>query len=454
MPPNGAISRWRRFAIRLVAVCVMGVLVGAGWLVLKPQLSRQLSSYGEPIANAEQLLRQVEHAMDQEVASRHGVRGRDARCYYSADGPSGTDLPAAIGDRMFCGPVLFVDGDPSRPYLTYHLLATPTADGRMRLAVDGAIGDADSPDPRPVSRLIRPDGKLPPAGDRLNPPRPPAAVGDVLTTTATLRSQLTTAPPSALMIGQLSGVRLVEYGFVTSYGWGDRARTVPDGYRLLAFATNPEPGEAGDQPPDLSVRVDGVERGPLQSTSDYVVAAVPLHARQVDLVLTDSGVKQSVSLLSGKPAGANPAVTRRTHTSQQLSLSKPVTVRLKTAAGTGTVSGTLNLTALTLTYWAADGTRCPDADQAWLHVAATVKLEGDKRAYGAEPALISVSLPTSGRLTAQNAAGDPSTEVDDVVQVPASLTEGSVSFSGTVKTAKGTITVLTPVTVPFDIPAG
>jgi hypothetical protein len=454
VPPNGAISHWRRFAIRLVAVCVIGVLVGAGWLVLKPQLSRQLSSYGEPVVNAAQLLSQVERTMNQEVQARHGARGRGARCYYSADGPSGGDLPTAIGDRMFCGPVLFIDGDPSRPYLTYNLLATPTTDGRMRLAVDTAGTDVDSPDPRPASQLIRPDGKLPPAGDRFSTPRPPAAVGDVLTTTATLRSPLTAAPPSARMVGQLSGVRLVEYGFVTSYDWGDRARTVPPGYRLLAFATNPEPGEAGEQTPDLSVRVDGVERGPLQSTSDYFVTAVPLQARTVDLVLTDSGVKQSLSLLSGKPDGNNPVVTMRAHTSQQLSLSRPVKVRLKTAAGTGTLNGTLSVQAVTLTYWAADGTRCAQADQAWLHIAATVKLDGDKRAYGAEPALISVSLPPSGRLVAQNAAGDPSTEVDDVVQVPASLTNGSLTYSGTVHTAKGTVTVLTPVTVPFDIPAG
>lgn len=454
MPPNGAISHWRRFAIRLMAVCVIGVLVGAGWLVLKPQLSRQLSSYGAPVANAAQVLSQAEHAMDSEVLARHGARGHGARCYFGSDSPSGGDLPAAIGDRMLCGPVLFVDGDPGRPFLSYDLLATPTDDGRMRLAVDSAAVDADSPDPRPASQLIRPDGKLPPATDRFSMPRPPAAVGDVLTTTATLRSRLTAAPPSARMIGQLSGVRLVEYGFVTSYGWGDRARTAPVGYRLLAFATNPEAGEAGDRTPDLSVRVDGVERGPLQSTSDYVVTAVPLHARTVELVLTDSGMKQALSLLTGKPAGGNPTVTMRSHTSQQLGVAKPIKVQLKTAAGTGPLNGTLSVSAVTLTYWAADGTSCQGTDRAWLHLAATVKLDGDKRAYGAESSLLSVSLPGSARLAVRNAAEDPGTEVDDVVQVPASLTGGNLTYSGTVHTAKGTITVLTPVTVAFSIPAG
>jgi hypothetical protein len=65
-----------------------------------------------------------------------------------------------------------------------------------------------------------------------------------------------------------------------------------------------------------------------------------------------------------------------------------------------------------------------------------------------------VTVPGLGRLTSDNAASDPGTEVDDVVQVPASLTTGSVDFGGSVKTAKGTLTVLTPASIAFQIPAG
>ena len=104
------------------------------------------------------------------------------------------------------------------------------------------------------------------------------------------------------MVGRLSGVRLVEYGFVDSYGWGERARTAPAGYRLMAFAAQAVPGEMAEQAPDLSVRVDGKERGPLAATSDYVITAVPANAQPVDLVLTDSGT-QAGDLAAHRPAG-------------------------------------------------------------------------------------------------------------------------------------------------------
>lgn len=453
-PPG--ISLWRRFAIRIVTVMVLGVLVGAGWLLFRPRPRLELTSYGAPVANAGQLLRSTEATLRDAVRRRHGVLAAASRCYYEADGtaPANVDAPQAIGDRLFCGPVLFVDGNSARPFLTFNLIATPGADGRTDLAVGSQDGDGTSPDPRPADRLVRPDGAQPPAVDRLRPPRPPAAVGDVLTTTSTLRSPLTAAAPSALMVGQLSGVRLVEYGFVDSYGWGESARTAPSGYRLLAFATDAVAGEDGDRSPDLSVRVDGNERGPLSATSDYVVVAVPKGVRQADLVLTDSGIKQSISLLTGRPNGTNLAVTVREHDQQNLAVSRPVRVRLDTGTGSGTVTGTLSVSRLSLSFWAANGVGCRQPDQAWLHIGAMLRLQGDPHSYGAEAALLSVTVPELGRLASRNAAPDPATGVDDVVSVPASLTRGSLTFAGSVRTAKGTLTVLTPVTVPFAIPAG
>ncbi|MFL6162436.1 MAG: hypothetical protein ACJ74U_09415 [Jatrophihabitantaceae bacterium] len=451
----------------MLAVCVVGMLAGAGWLMLRPQPAPSLVSYGRPISNAGALLSQTEASMRRQVHLRHGALVRSSRCYYtsqSADDagnagsrtvPAGNQLPGrtVIGDRMLCGPVLFVDGDASRPYLTYNLIASPTGHGQLRLSVSSPDGEGLGPDPRPDSRLVRPDGQQPPSRVSISWPPPPPAVGDVLTTTGTLRTPITPAPDSAAMIGQLSGVRLVEYGFVNVYGWGDRARTAPAGYRLLAFAAEPVPGELAAANPDLSVRVDGRERGPLAVTSDYVVIAVPKHARQVDLVLTDSGMKQSVSLLTGKPSVENPAVTVRSHDRQQLNVVHQIRVRLTTSAGTGVLSGTLLVRQVSLSYWAADGD-CPRPDQAWLHVGVLLRLEGDTQPYGAEPGLISVALPGGGKLVSVNAASDPASGVDDVVEVPASLTAGSLTFAGTVHTAKGTLTVLTPVTVPFEIPAG
>jgi hypothetical protein len=459
-PRGGTISLWRRFVIRLIAMCVLGVLVGAGWLVLRPPPGLTLTSYGHPVSNASSLLRQTEASMRRLVHARHGTLTADSRCYYlglSADDASsddGTDAGrTGIGDRMLCGPVLFVDGDPSRPYLAYSLLSGPAGRNRVRLTVTSPDADGISADPRPESELIRPDGRQPPAHYQLRQPAPPAAVGDVLTTASTLGSPITPGGPSAVMVGQTSGVRLVEYGFINVYDWGDRARTAPAGYRLLAFATEPVPGELANGMPDLSVRVDGRERGPLAATSDYVVTAVPRQARRVELVLTDSGLKQAISLLTGKPDPANPMVTVRSHDRQQLNVARAIRVRLQTGSGTGVLTGMLTVRQVSLSYWAADG-NCPQPDHAWLHVGALLRLEGDKQPYGAEPALLTVTLPGAGRRSIANAAADPATGVDDVADVPASITEGSLTFAGSVKTNEGTLTVLTPVTIPFRIPAG
>ena len=100
-PSSGAISLWRRFAIRLIAVCVLGVLAGAGWLVLQPQPTRTLTGYGRPISNAGSLLRQTETAMRRLVRARHGELVRDSRCYFTSQ-PAGNALPGnalADGDR-------------------------------------------------------------------------------------------------------------------------------------------------------------------------------------------------------------------------------------------------------------------------------------------------------------------------------------------------------------------
>jgi hypothetical protein len=449
-------SRWRGFTLRLLAVCVLGVLVGAAWVALIRAPERPLTSNGARVTNADATLRGAEAIMRQQARDRHGRLGHGARCYFTSRATAGLDqnVPLPVGDQLLCGPVVFVDGDPGRPYLTFSLAGSPTGTGLVSLSVSG-------PEPGTVSaaapagfRLVRPDGEQPPGTERLLPPAPPPAVGDVLTTSSTLRSPLTTAAAGARMIGQLSGVRLVEYGFVARYGWGDQARTAPAGYRLLAFATVPLPGELGTESPNLSVSVDGRQRGPLADTSDYVVTAVPARARQVDLVLTDSGLQQSISLLTGQPGPQNPQLAARSHTTADLAASRAIRVRLQTSAGAGTLTGTLMVRRVALTYWAANGNQCSRPDRAWLHVAAVVRLDGDRQAYGAEAALLQVTLPGGARLAAVNGAADPATQVDDVVDVPASLTSASLTYTGSVRTGRGTLTVLTPITLPFTILAG
>jgi hypothetical protein len=44
--------------------------------------------------------------------------------------------------------------------------------------------------------------------------------------------------------------------------------------------------------------------------------------------------------------------------------------------------------------------------------------------------------------------------VDAVTDVPADITTGTIHYAGTIRTATGTIGVVTPISVPFSIPAG
>ncbi|HEY2041347.1 MAG TPA: hypothetical protein VGH11_01630 [Jatrophihabitans sp.] len=451
-------SRWRRGLIRLLAIAVTVLLSGAGWQVLHHRPPILLTANGHRIDDPMATLQTGERKVLDLVASRHGVRANDTRCYYTTTDLS-SPYPVPVTLQIACGPVLFIDGDNSQPYLTFPLSAIPASGGRVRLTVSGDADQTLISGDSPGRRLVRPDSLQPPggidgAGGLILPPAPPA-VTDVLTHTSRIGSNITSASPSAVMIGPRSGVRLLKYGFVQRYGTGDAARSAPHGKRLLAFQVQPMPGDLAYLPPQLSVRVGGgLERGPLIITNDYVVTAVPATAPSVDLVLTDGGVSQSLSLLTGEPGSSNPLIESRTKLTANVATSKKVTVRVKAAHGAaGLISGVMTISGVRLSYWGGDGSHASTPDRALLHVMATVKLTGDKQGYGVESGLLSVTPIGMGSAIARNAAADKNSQVDDVVDVPASITSGTISFSGTVTNSSGSMTVITPVNVAFTIPA-
>jgi hypothetical protein len=85
---------------------------------------------------------------------------------------------------------------------------------------------------------------------------------------------------------------------------------------------------------------------------------------------------------------------------------------------------------------------------------ATVRLTGDPFEYGAETGLITLTVGSGTSLKARNAAANQTSQIDNVIDVPAGITSGTISYSGTVATSTGTITVVTPVSLPFTIPFG
>jgi hypothetical protein len=170
--------------------------------------------------------------------------------------------------------------------------------------------------------------------------------------------------------------------------------------------------------------------------------------------MTDGGLKQSLSLLDGASAPDNPVVSSRRNRMVKLAVTRNIRVRVKDSTGTGVTTGVVTFSGAELTYWADIGGHADGPPKALLHVKATVRLLGDPRAYGAEAGLISAAATGGQAQKSRNAAADSATEVDNVVEVPADLVEGTMTYSGVMTTSKGTITVLTPVTVPFTIPAG
>jgi hypothetical protein len=281
------------------------------------------------------------------------------------------------------------------------------------------------------------------------------ALGDVLTRTTVVGSPIKRASPDAVMVGQSAGVRLLSYGFVPSYGQGAALRAAPAGRRLIAFTAVPTAGEDGQAQPMLSLRVGTTERGPLVVTKDYVVASVASGESNVALVLTNGDVKQSISLITGLPSRSNLDVCTRAHRGATVNAARKVTVKVTDKSGrSGMTSGTLTVRAVSLTYWGADGSRPSSTGRALLHIEATVKLAGDREGYGAEPGLLSVTAPGATAGPARNAAADSHAEVDAVTDVPADITTGTIHYAGTIRTATGTIGVVTPISVPFSIPAG
>ncbi|MCW2522971.1 MAG: hypothetical protein JWO63_1306 [Frankiales bacterium] len=288
-------------------------------------------------------------------------------------------------------------------------------------------------------------------------PVAPLVAGPILTTATALGSAITAAAPTAVLVGPDAGVRLVAYGFVQRYLIGDSTRSAPPGRRLIAFAARPVAGEDASNPPAVSLQVGAQESGLLVMTSGYVVASVPMAPTNIDLILTDGGLKQSLSLLDGTPSAANPAVAERVHQTASVQASAAVSVKVQAVGrAAGVTSGTFTVRSVSLSYWGMDGSHPSEPGEALLHVSAMVKLAGDHIGYGAEAGLLSVTSDTStiSAPQARNAAPDPATEVDDVVEVPADLTSGVIHYAGTITSASGEIWVLNPVSVPFSIPAG
>jgi hypothetical protein len=127
-------------------------------------------------------------------------------------------------------------------------------------------------------------------------------------------------------------VTLLSSGWVAHDGRDAGIRSAAAGQKLLAFEVSF--GEGENAAPKfgklrLVVSVDNAtpRRLPLGHTAlasaQRFVVGVPAATRAVDLALTDSGVTQRLSILTGKPSAGNVAVLRRADRFMQIDASGP-----------------------------------------------------------------------------------------------------------------------------------
>ncbi len=449
----------RPLIIGLVVVVVAGLLTGGYFLFLRDDAPK-LTYSGSKIANASDVLEQAEKNVAVMVNRRHGAKNADTRCYFAvpkkpASGAKKTD----VDSNLRCGPVLFVDGDATKPYLSFPL--TRTGSGNVKLAVASTPRSPDPDAPPADADLKRPDGADPPSGNgHLSVPKPPAAAKGLLAT-ADLGS--VAAPPqrdNAQMISLNTGVRLVAAGPVARYGHGDDARSAPPGEQLIAFQVDDVPGEshAFSSTGKLTVLVSGASPRPVPSTADsesYVVVAVPT-GRTASLQLTDAEYTQSLSLPQGDAGPKNLTVLNRRHRVASLSTTRSIPVTFSN--GANSVKATFHATAGTaeLSFWvpaheSSHPTRAADA-MLTMRLTYTDSLNPGS-SFGFEPQLLKLKLPDGRVVSARNVASSAN-KVFNVFQVPATFTTGKIVIGGSVRTGNVTLKIQTPASIPLAFAAG
>ncbi|MDT4946003.1 MAG: hypothetical protein QOH14_2736, partial [Pseudonocardiales bacterium] len=132
-PPPPAQPRRRRG--RLVIAATAAVVVAAGltaWLVWPSEPT--LTYHGRRIADPGAVLTAAESSVHALVTTRHGVDSAATRCYFTEQRKAGSGSKKTDVDALLrCGPVLFVDGDRAKTYLSIPLTSAPDSGSKVTL---------------------------------------------------------------------------------------------------------------------------------------------------------------------------------------------------------------------------------------------------------------------------------------------------------------------------------
>lgn len=429
-------SNRRLFAI-LAAVLVAALVGGGLFFFLRGD---DITYQGRDVVEPEKVLSEAESTLNRIVEERHGVASDSTLCYFVAKNADTTD----IEDRVVCGPVLFVDGDAAKPYLTFPLQAS-SGDGDARLTVST---EPDSPEPAELDNpdlLRRPDGVTPPDGNGgLSVPEPPRAEAGIFTVVPTETIDLESTPATARVGSPTMSIELSGIGEPERYGRGDDARRPAENEKFVAFELASAPGERGPVADfSLTVQVDDADPVALPEGADLpggpvrMAISVPDDTGDISLVVTEGTLVQRISLTTGEPDPGNIAVWQRTNRSQALTFSQAITLRASQPGFvTEDLAGTLTARQVDLNYFAGPNLdRTPSGPgQALLVVDAILDLAGQVGQL--EPPFWSLTLPDGTVLPAGDLNDDPSL-ISIAFDVPASFTGGTLNFGGVLTTASG-----------------
>ena len=458
-PPQPPKKRRRRLlAIGLVAVLVVAAAAVGAFLVLGSS-SEKFTFNGAKILEPAKVLSDAESTLRATVASRHGATANDTRCYFAKPSTPATGKPKTdVDPGLRCGPVLYVDGNAAKVWADFPLATLNPGDSGVTLTTGAAPVPND-----PISldaglKLSRPDGKKPPKSTTLAVPQPPLADKKAL-----IVSDLgpVTAPKQLdhARIGSLNvGLRLISAGIVPRYGAGDNARTAPPGEELIAFQIDSERGENGGDKgfSDFLKLKDswGSRLVPTAPSDEYVIVAEPVGAKP-ELVVTDAGQTQTLSLPAGAAGADNLTVLSRNH--RFTTTTQNVNVTLRAAGPGGSDSQTFHATAFgaSLVYWPPlhDKDHPAHPGDAFLIMPLTyVDPSAPSTPFGFDSQLLSVRLPDGRTVQGQNIATDAN-HVLTVFEVPGTFTKGTVVIGGSEVVDGVTISVATPVNIAVSITA-
>ena len=463
-PPAGTDTNRSRGKVLLVigtvVVLVAGLGVGAWALFLRggPAVTWQ----GKEVANPDELLTQAQNDLTTLVNDAKGVKADDTRCYYAVPkNPSKDAKDTDVSDTVYCGPALFVDGDTSKPYVPYTISANSSGGDKVTLSISSKGTEAGATSVPGDQKLVRPDGASAPDGaGGLAVPEPPPAEENVFTTVTDV--DVPDAPAGATMAALDGGVTIEKLGEIKRYGSGSEARSAPEGQKLIAFQLGDAPGDGssdGATALKLTVSVNGGGGQEIPDLEGLNVIAVPTDAKSVDLVTLADNVKQTLSLLDGKPGTGNIAVLARANRFGSFTVPKTFNFTETGGGASANRPCTLSGSVAGLFYWADDegSARATSPGNAILETDLkytfstdspppfTGSSAGDSATF--EPSHLTLTLP-GGQKTQAKVVADRT-----VFEVPAAFTEGTITISGAYTNTNGiTFTVAAPVSFKVSIP--